>query len=318
MKDNRINSDLEECSSCSEASCNAISRRTISRRKFLGRGALALGAAGATVAATGGLGLFSNSIAAGAGGGTCATVPGTVKHPRGTWGYPSGGLNADECAERAYHSYQVGHCAYAVMDGIMGTLQDVLGSPYTNLDMSSFVFLWGGLNGWGTVCGTIAGAGITSNLIYGVNSVTGLDDGMAISEEMTGYYANTPLPDYEPVTTEYGGTDPAYLPGGAIPQDTPGTPICHISVSKWMNAAGVTDFWSEERNERCARLAAQMTKKTVQLLNAVNDGTYVYGGTGAGAWPAPPGFWPSPGFNNPGFGAYGRPAQENCGDCHGS
>ncbi len=305
MKTNKDNRDMEEAVPSG-----------ISRRKFLSRGAMAVGAAGATLAATGGLGLLSGGLASAQSSPTCATVPGTVKHPRGTWGYPSAGLDPGECAERAYHSYQVGHCAYGVMDGVLGMLQDTLGSPYTNLDLTSFIFLWGGLNGWGTVCGTIAGAGLTANLIAGVNATTGLDDGMAMSEELTGYYASAVIPDYDPISSEYGGTDTAYLPGGAIPQDTPDTPICHVSVSKWMTVAGVGDFWTEERNERCARLAAQMARKTVELLNAWNDGTYVYGGTGAGAWPAPPGFFPSPGFNNPAFGGYGRPAQENCTDCH--
>lgn len=288
----------------------------MSRRKFLGRGALAVGAAGATVAATGGLGLLNNTIAGaygppgggGGGGGACATVPGTVKHPRGTWGYPSAGLSPHDCAERAYHSYRVGHCAYAVMDGIIGTLQDTLGSPYTNLDLTSFVFLWGGINGWGTVCGTVAGAGLTTNIIAGVNSSTGNDDGMAMSEEMMGYYAAGTWPVFVPDVNDYTGTDPAYMPGGVIPTACPDTPLCHVSVGKWMSAAGVTDFWTEERAERCGRLAADMAYRTTELLNAWNAGTYTYSGAGAG-----PAFYPSPAFNP---GEAGRPAQMNCADCH--
>src|SRR5665811_2174806 len=179
MKEERDNKGLEEIASCSESS-------VISRRKFMSRGALVVGAAGATVAATGGLGLLSGSLAgAQTTPPTCATVPGTVKHPRGTWGYET--LDPGLCAERAYHSYRVGHCGYAVMDGIIGTLQDTLGSPYTNLDLSSFVFLWGGINGWGTVCGTTAGAGLTVNIIAGKEG--GNDIGMSMSEELMGYYA---------------------------------------------------------------------------------------------------------------------------------
>jgi hypothetical protein len=283
----------------------------ISRRMFLSRGALAVGAA---AAATGGLGVLTRGIAGantGAStavyGGTCGTVPGTIRHPRGTWGYPSGGLDPAACAERAYSSYHVGHCAYGVMDGIIGTLQDTLGSPYTNLDLTSFVFLWGGLNGWGTVCGTVAGAALTTNLICGTDA-SGNDVGMAMSEELMGYYASAVIPSYEPASSMYGGTDPNYLPGGAIPTSIPDTPLCHVSISKWMAVAGVTEFWTEERTERCARLAAQMAQRTTELLNAWNDGTYTYSGAGAG-----PPFYPSPGI---GSSTWHQPAQENCNDCH--
>ena len=307
MRDDLINCDLEECSAGSETCGSGMSRR-----KFLGRGALAVGAA---VATTGGLGVLTKGFAgastsastAAYGGGTCGTVPGTIRHPRGTWGYPSGGLDENACAERAYHSYYVGHCAYAVMDGIIGTLQDTLGSPYTNLDLTSFIFLWGGLNGWGTVCGTVAGAGLTTNIICGKDA-SGNDVGMAMSEEMMGFYSSATIPSYNPVSSAYTGSDPRYLPGGAIPQSVPDTPLCHVSIGKWMAAAGVTNFWSPERTERCARLAGQITKKTVELLNAWNAGTYTYGGTGAGG----------PFYPSPGFGTAGRPAQQDCADCHGT
>ena len=293
MKDDQINSDLEECSSCSEARGSVISRR-----KFLGRGALAVGAAGATVAATGGLGLLTNSFAgATTPPPTCATVPGTLKHPRGTWGYPSTGLDVGVCAERAYHSFRVGHCAYAVIDGVIGTLQDVLGSPYTNVDQSAFIFMWGGIMGWGTVCGTAAGGGICTNIIAGKDGTH--DRGMEMSDDIMGYYSQTALPLYVPITNDYTGTDPRFQPGGTIPQVVPDSPLCHVSVGKWMTAAGITGFWSAERTERCARVSGTIAGKTAELLNAWNSGTYA---------PA--------GFHSSGMGTAGRPAQYDCSDCH--
>ena len=311
MKKESISSAPDSCSSCTEE-CG-IAASTMSRRKFLGRGAIAVGAAGATVVATGGVGLLTNTLASAYSppppppppGGTCAAT-GAIKHPKGTWGYPSGGLDPDACAERAYHSYRVGHCAYAVIDGVIGTLQDQLGSPYTNIDPASFIFLWGGLNGWGTACGTVVGAGITVNLI-----ADGLS--LAMSEELTGYYAITDLPLYVPVTNDYKGTDPRFVTGGTFPQNTPNTPLCHVSIGKWMTAAGVTDFWSDERTERCGRVAATMARRTVELLNAWKAGTYVYGGMGDQKTPAIAPFYPSPAYN---VGAIGRPAQQDCSDCH--
>jgi hypothetical protein len=57
---------------------------------------------------------------------------------------------------------------------------------------------------------------------------------------------------------------------------------------------------SIERKERCARLAATMAYKTVELINAYKAGTYTSGA------------WGGPGVGNPG----GSPAQPNCADCH--
>lgn len=282
----------------------------MSRRRFLRVGALTVGAAGATVAATGGLGLLTGSLAgAQTPQPTCATLPGTVKHPRGTWGYPSGGLDPAVCAERAYHKFFTLLCCGAVMDGVIGTLQETLGSPYTNIDVNMFKFGGAGVNGWGTICGTALGAALTTNIIVGVDGT--VDKGSAMSNDLLAYYAATAMPVYVPVSSEYttrGGTCPAYQPGGTIPASIANSPLCHVSTNKWMTAANAAPVHpsytivsgSIERKERCARLAATMAYKTVELLNAYKAGTYSSGA------------WGGPGVGNPG----GSPAQNNCSDCH--
>ncbi|MHB0866379.1 MAG: hypothetical protein ACYC6B_01035 [Thermoleophilia bacterium] len=274
----------------------------------MSRGVLAVGAAGATVAATGGLGLLTSSFAGAATTPpTCATVPGTVKHPRGTWGYTP--LDPDACAERAYHGWWQRYCCWAVMDGVIGTLQETLGSPYTNLDLTAFQFGAGGVNGWGTICGTPLGAALTTNIIVGMNGAT--DVGSQMSNDLVAYYASQSMPAYVPLVSDYaakGGTCPAYMDGGTIPTSIADSPLCHISVGKWLNAANAAPIHPSytikashvERKERCARLSGSMAKKTVELLNAWHAGTYT------------PGAWGGAG-SNPGNGA---PAQNNCTDCH--
>ncbi|RJQ42665.1 MAG: hypothetical protein C4534_09645 [Gaiellales bacterium] len=280
----------------------------MSRRKFLRRGALTVGAAG--VAASGSLGLLANVAAAQ----TCGTLPGTVKHPRGTWGYPTGGLDPAVCAERAYHGWWQHFCCWAVMDGVIGTLQEELGTPYTNLDLMAFKFGAGGINGWGTVCGTPLAAALAVNIIAGVEG--GIDKGSQMSNDLMAYYAASSMPVYTPVSSDYaakGGTAPAYMDGGTIPTSTADSPLCHVSVSKWLqaaNAAAATDPAANpgytivaakvERKERCARLAGTMAYKTVELLNAWKAGTYT------------PGAW-----GGPGSAPNGAPVQNNCTDCHG-
>lgn len=317
MKKESIQSELGSCSSCAD-DCQSSSSM-MSRRKFMSRGALAVGAAGATVATTGGLGLLTSTFAgAQTTPPTCATTPGTVKHPRGTWGYPAGGLDAAVCAERAYHGFYVNACCWAVVDGVLGTLQDQLGSPYTNIDLLAFKFGGAGVNGWGTLCGTALGAALCTNIVAGVTG--GVDYGSKMSNDALAYYAATSMPVYVPSSPEYaalGGTKPQFLPGGAFPTSVADSPLCHVSTNKWMTAAniacGLPTFTyggtadptsivsgSIERKERCARLAGSMAYKVVELLNAWKAGTYS------------PGAWGSAGVGNPGA----SPAQKNCTDCH--
>jgi hypothetical protein len=284
--------------------------KSMSRRRFLSRGALSVGAAG--VAASGSLGLLANVASAQ----TCATLPGTVKHPRGTWGYPAGGLDPAVCAERAYHGWYKNFCCWGVVDGVIGTLQDELGTPYTNIDQMAFKFGAGGINGWGTVCGTPLGAAIVVNIIAGIEGTT--DRGSQMSNDCMAYYSATGIPEYVPASSEYeerGGTAAAgYGDGSTFPVSTSDSPLCHISVSKWMKTAntlaasdptydpGYTIVGSSlERKERCARLAGTMAYKTVELLNAWKAGTYVPGAWG-GAGSAP----------------NGAPVMNNCTDCHGT
>lgn len=304
--------DQREAGRTADSNVNLAERpaKQISRRKFLSVGALSVGAAGAAVAATGGLGLLSGSLASAQTAPTCATTPGTVKHPRGTWGYPSGGLDAAACAERAYHGFFQNACCWAVVDGVLGTLQEQLGSPYTNLDLTAFKFGGAGVNGWGTICGTALGAALCTNIVAGVQGTS--DKGALMSNDLLAYYAATAMPVFVPVTSEYasrGGTISSYLPGGTYPSSIANSPLCHVSTNKWMNAANLDPnkpagysivSSTIERKDRCARLAATMAYKTVELLNAWKAGSYT-----AGAWGGP-------GVGNPG----GSPAQNNCTDCH--
>ena len=264
------------------AGSDKTSKKCLSRRKFLSGSALAVGAAGATVAATGGLGLLSGSFASAAP--TCATIPGVIKHPEGTWGYTP--LDPAVCAERAYRAWYVGYCCYAVFDGIIGELQDALGSPYTNIDPWTVKFGHGGIAGWGTVCGTALGAGLAANF------VAGKTNGEPIASDLMAYYSVTNLPVYLPVGTPvYPYTPPA---------SASDSPLCHVSVGKWMKLSGNT-FWTPERKERCARLAGDMAQKTAELLNDWDAGTYT-----SGAW------------GDPALAYTAITGQNNCTDCHGT
>jgi hypothetical protein len=149
------------------------------------------------------------------------------------------------------------------------------------------MFLEGGVSGWGTLCGANAGANIVTNLIIGPR-IAGTEDGMLMGSELMQHYASTAMPTYVP-------KDPKVK--AEIPKTVADSPLCHISVGKWMKAAN-KDLGSPERKDRCARVTASMAFQTVTLLNAWKDGQYKT----KGVVPAK---------------AYGIQAQHNCGDCHG-
>lgn len=269
MKTTKDNRDMEE----------AIPSG-ISRRRFLSRGAMAVGAAGATVAATGGLGLLSGGLASAQSSPTCATIPGTIKHPDGTWGYTP--LDPAVCGEKAYRDWYVGFCCYASFNGVISELQDALGSPYTNIDPLQVKFGAGGISGWGTICGTALGASLACNIVAGAAV------GGNMAKDLLAYYSATALPDLIPVGTPVY----PYTP----PPSASDSPLCHVSVGKWMKLSGNL-FGTAERKERCARLSGNMAKKAAELLNAWHAGTYA-----PGAWGGPT--------------SSGMTGQNNCMECH--
>ena len=77
------------------------------------------------------------------------------------------------------------------------------------------------------------------------------------------------------------------------------SPLCHVSVGKWMKASGF-HIGSAERKDRCARVAASVAFHLVELLNDWHDKKYQATAT-----------------HKP-VKEFGITAQMNCMDCHGS
>lgn len=98
------------------------------------------------------------------------------------------------------------------------------------------------------------------------------------------------MPVFEP---EKPRIDPA-----KIVKTTSQSPLCHISVGKWMKASGLP-LKSAERKDRCARVAASTAYRVVELLNDWHDGKYV----------------PTDTFKS--SSEHGITGQFNCMECHG-
>ncbi len=207
------------------------------------------------------------------------------------WPWPYVKLDPRVTAELAYNEWYRVFCGAAVISSVFSQLREKVGEPYKSFPIDSFVFLEGGLAGWGTVCGSNAGANIVSNVIIGPRiAEPEHDQGHTIGSEMLQWYSETALPVFIPKEPKQKTK---------IVQTTSNSPLCHISVGKWMKKSGF-DLGSPERRDRCARITASVAYKLVLDLNAWKDGKY-----------ASKAYW-TPGK------ALGITGQQNCSDCHGS
>lgn len=195
--------------------------------------------------------------------------------------WPYRKIEPDLAADIAYRNWYRGFCAYASISGIIMPLHLSVGEPYTNLPLEAFAFGHGGMVGWGTLCGTLFGSSVAASLAAG-------KEGEKIINDVIAWYASTELPTYKPKNPKASFKN----------TNASNSPLCHISVGKWMAKEGV-GFNSPQRRDRCARLAANVAMKTVQLLNAWADGIY------------------KPAHGNQ-LKMYDITAQNNCTECHGS
>lgn len=204
------------------------------------------------------------------------------------WPWPYVKLDPAETAEVAYNEWYRVFCGAAVINSVFSKLAKKVGEPYRSFPSDGFIFLEGGMSGWGTICGSNAGANIVTNMIIGPR-ISGTEDGMLMGSEMLQWYSDSALPTYTPKNPRFKGD---------MPKTTSNSPLCHISVGKWMKAAD-KPLGSPERRDRCARVTASVAYRVAELLNEWKDGKYHTKGT-----------IPSK--------AFGITAQQNCGECHPS
>jgi hypothetical protein len=209
------------------------------RKLIIGAGALA---AGAAVMSAGVTSFVGKAVAS------------------GTTVYPYRKLDLAEVGRIAHETYFTKFCAETVMTGLFSPLAKSVGAPYDSFPLNSLFWAHGGMMGWGTGCGTLIGAGMAVGLITG-----GSKDGEAIINDVISYYADKELPIYSP---EQGKAKAAIH---SISKAD--TPLCHISVGKWMKKENV-GFFTDARKERCARLSADIAMYTARLLNEWSEGTY--------------------------------------------
>lgn len=173
------------------------------------------------------------------------------------WEYAE--LDPDLTAERAYSDCPKGHCMYGVFNPVISQLAERKGEPYSSFPVEMMRYGAGGAAGWGSLCGALNGAAALIGLF-------------APSEEqmkkMTGelflWYEQTALPVYAPNKP---------MLDIAMPMSVSNSVLCHVSVTMWCKVSGHKPF-SKAQKERCKRLSADTTGKTVAILNSHLKGQF--------------------------------------------
>ena len=114
------------------------------------------------------------------------------------WPWPYEKLDPAKTAEICYDEWYRVFCGAAVINSVFSQLREKVGEPYVSFPADAFVFLEGGQVGWGTICGSPAGANIVANLIIGPR-VAGSDDGHHMATDIMQWYSEAALPTYTPV-----------------------------------------------------------------------------------------------------------------------
>jgi hypothetical protein len=174
--------------------------------------------------------------------------------------WPYVALEPELVRKKAHDYFWQGGCCFAGFAGILKELQQKVGEPFTAIPAELMSFGGGGVKGWGTLCGALNGAFAAINLVC-----DGRTSGLII-DELMGWYTQEPLPSE--MSNEYAKTKAYQVDKGigSLPQSVSGSPLCHISTTRWsVNAGYPAD--SVARYERCARLTGDVVAKAVILLN---------------------------------------------------
>jgi len=270
-------------------------KNVLSRRRFLTTGSTAVGAVGLAAMSAGSLLLPSKAEAA------VLTFP-----------HPSTLLDVERVRDLAFYWYKKGPgCGHGSARGLIQNLAeaceaDGMGTNTGWHQIPRNLYAWcngGGPNGWGVLCGSCAGA-------IGVMQLMGLSAATAIASKLFEWYVKEPFPSNKLPLDWNAAFDggAGVLPSTAQPIPNAelkavvvsDSPICHISASKWVRAAGVTygevDYNGRDyRGDRCAKVTADTAAYMAELLNAFKTG----GAAAITAWQKPP-------------------AMASCYDCHDS
>ena len=202
-----------------------------------------------------------------------------------TTGYKYTKLDPQKVGQITYENYFKRWCASSVIAGFVEPLKEQAGGQWKEFPIDAMRWAHGGMAGWGALCGTLTGAGTVIGMV-----VNETDVAEQMANDLAFHYSYNEMPNFTPKKV---------LKAELQDMSIAGTPVCHISVGRWMRTSGEA-FLSDARAERCARVAADIAVETCNMLNAWADGNFkakhklLYN-----------------------VAANGITSQNNCMDCHG-
>lgn len=179
------------------------------------------------------------------------TEKGTLKHQP----LPYEPLDPTYVGNLTYEAFYHGHCMYSVVEGLVRALSEKVGGPYLTWPTATLDYGFAGVNGWGSICGTLNGAAYALNLIS--------PDPRPLIDELYVWFEQTSLPNFVP-------EGPKFEIEGAVANSI----LCHVSILAWTKASGLGAF-TPQRKDRCGQLAASVAVKVTELLNAQAAGEFV-------------------------------------------
>lgn len=165
----------------------------------------------------------------------------------------------------AYRNHLKGGCCYAVFSGILLLLAEKYGDPYKGFPLKMMEYGMAGVGGHGSLCGSVNGGAAAIGLFHS----GALRE--SLIKQLLQWYESTELPIYKP--------EQALSTNAEIPGSIAKSVLCRDSLGAWSKESGLK--WGREQRERCARLDADVVRKTAELLNSQLEN--IAGKTAAGA-----------------------------------
>ncbi|MBU7006545.1 C-GCAxxG-C-C family protein [Phosphitispora fastidiosa] len=139
------------------------------------------------------------------------------------------------------------------------TLRESSGGPWNNIPIEMFIYGAGGAYSWGTLCGALN----TSMAVMCLAS----DKHAEVGNELIGWYTEFPFPSDKM---------DAYSHFPKQHQTISKSPLCHVSVSTWANAADSIQRINEKaKKDRCAKVTGDTAARAAELLNQALEGKVV-------------------------------------------